>query len=964
MENQREKKGKLTSKVDIIIPYLNKELSERCISAILENSGVPQDQYTITSEFDSEKIGCPKMVKKLVDGSSNNLVMFLGEDTIPQKDFLKNALSAMEKLPDGWGLVSINDEVQDGNVFATHWLADKRLLPLIGGEFFCTEYEHNFCDSELSLRCRLIGRYIFAKDSVVEHNYYKPDFGVFNKDTDGRPTSARDMTDRSVFERRASRIIRESWKWKLDIPKILHLYWGKNKKLSFMKYMTVYSFNKFNPDWTIKIHYPKRTNFNESWYTPHQKSYHYVGEDCFSKLFDIPNVIGCEVDFDSDFTCAKDLPEVIRSDVYRLKLLSEEGGFWSDFDVLYIKPMGRASFNKHENKEVDAIIAYHYSSNRIGFLGGRPRSDGLYGRILDFYNHMKEKDLYETDGYQGFGRFLFDSYFIYSDQSKAEMKDRFGVDVLNMPVETVYPVLANRISLLYEKELDISKNTIGIHWYSGNRITSSFENTYEPQHIDGNKSNKIFSLMSSIYSDYPYKYSIVMSYIKRADQLYNTLKSYEYHYFSRSDYEIIIVEDTKNFKNEDEHTKLKNVISEFKNRFNITHITSNYENKYSPAPLLNEGVRCARGKYIVLTNPECFHEVDVLSGFDDSFLLNENLYLICSCKRIGGYPKRVDEFKNFEYSMLGWQHHSEENNSGLNFCSAISRHNYNLSGGFDENFARGIDYDDNDFRQTLFEMTIPIIYRDDLVVLHQRHTKADGNIRFDSDSELKQKNRKRYYRNRRKDFRLGIGIPHTEKTMNPYFFDSFVTMDKPDFVYMRPPFSGYFGMDEARNSLVTQAFDNGCSHLLMMDTDQTYQADTIPLLLRHNKPVVACLVHRRYPPFDPIMYEGEFGEYKHMPDEVCFSGELVRVDAVGCGCVLYDMEVFLKTKYPWFETHELENKKLVGEDIGFCKKLKDAGYKIYVDTSIKIEHITNMGVNRSFYELFKKVEGIKPLKGA
>ena len=44
--------------------------------------------------------------------------------------------------------------------------------------------------------------------------------------------------------------------WHLtNIPKIVHFYWG-NEKLSYLRYMSVYSFRKLNPDWKIKIHVP------------------------------------------------------------------------------------------------------------------------------------------------------------------------------------------------------------------------------------------------------------------------------------------------------------------------------------------------------------------------------------------------------------------------------------------------------------------------------------------------------------------------------------------------------------------------------------------------------------------------------------------------------------------------------------------------------------------------------------
>jgi hypothetical protein len=57
-----------------------------------------------------------------------------------------------------------------------------------------------------------------------------------------------------------------------------------------------------------------------------------------------------------------------------------------------------------------------------------------------------------------------------------------------------------------------------------------------------------------------------------------------------------------------------------------------------------------------------------------------------------------------------------------------------------------------------------------------------------------------------------------------------------------------------------QALVKRCTHLLMMDTDQTYPQDTITKLLSHDVTVCGAVIHRRYPPFEPILYrQGNFG---------------------------------------------------------------------------------------------------------
>lgn len=168
--------------VSIIIPVIRPEKAKRCIAAIKENAGIPewagppsgmtagQDYYEIVTEEDTKRMGVAKMVKRLTYKTRGEAVCFLGDDTIPQKDFLKNGLRAMAAIPEGWGLVSFNDNPNTTRS-AAHWIAHKKLLPFLEGEFFHTGYQHCFVDDELLIRCQEMNRYIYAYDAVLYHEH-------------------------------------------------------------------------------------------------------------------------------------------------------------------------------------------------------------------------------------------------------------------------------------------------------------------------------------------------------------------------------------------------------------------------------------------------------------------------------------------------------------------------------------------------------------------------------------------------------------------------------------------------------------------------------------------------------------------------------------------------------------------------------------------------------------------------
>lgn len=160
-------------KVSICIPTLGRpEKLERLLQSIKDNAGY--DNYEIIVEEDKpmpDNEGVPTVLKRAVDKSTGELVMFLGNDCIMEPNCVQEAVWAMAmNFPEMDGLIGLNDSYWKGEV-ATHWLASKKLLPMLDGEFFHTGYYHTGCDSELTSRCKAMGKYAWAEHAVVFHDH-------------------------------------------------------------------------------------------------------------------------------------------------------------------------------------------------------------------------------------------------------------------------------------------------------------------------------------------------------------------------------------------------------------------------------------------------------------------------------------------------------------------------------------------------------------------------------------------------------------------------------------------------------------------------------------------------------------------------------------------------------------------------------------------------------------------------
>ena len=76
------------------------------------------------------------------------------------------------------------------------------------------------------------------------------------------------------------------------------------------------------------------------------------------------------------------------------------------------------------------------------------------------------------------------------------------------------------------------------------------------------------------------------------------------------------------------------------------------------------------------------------------------------------------------------------------------------------------------------------------------------------------------------------------------------------------------------------------------------------------------------------------------------AGTLLEVGYVGFGLMLVKKKVMDALDYPWFQGWVWHYKdedghdcgECIGDDIGFCKRVKERGFKIYVDPAVQVGH--------------------------
>jgi len=217
------------------------------------------------------------------------------------------------------------------------------------------------------------------------------------------------------------------------------------------------------------------------------------------------------------------------------------------------------------------------------------------------------------------------------------------------------------------------------------------------------------------------KYSFLIPYFNRAGQFHNTLVSLAHHYFNRSDYEVIISEDQKNVVDEKAHKELMGIVDFFKNKINIKVIEIDIHT-WNPCIAFNRAAAASVGEYVIVTNPECFHQVNVLGGLDKEFENNPDSYVLCGCQTRKDCNLFIEKFEDLGGEEGIWFQHSVHRNAGFHFFGALSRKKWDSVGGFDEDFVHGTSFEDADFRNRIRRVNIPFILRDDLLTIHINHS--------------------------------------------------------------------------------------------------------------------------------------------------------------------------------------------------------------------------------------------------
>jgi len=150
----------------------------------------------------------------------------------------------------------------------------------------------------------------------------------------------------------------------------------------------------------------------------------------------------------------------------------------------------------------------------------------------------------------------------------------------------------------------------------------------------------------------------------------------------------------------------------------------------------------------------------------------------------------------------------------------------------------------------------------------------------------------------------------------------------------------------ARDKLAKEFLDSKCTHAIWIDSDMTWTPHDVQSLLTRNLPIVGGLACKKA--------DGEIRVASTLVAGAEIDGRgLVEAVATGMAFIVIHRGVFEHmvehygeeivytpggmTRYHLFP--EFEHGKFASEDTGFCYRARELGYKIMLDTNVRIGHV-------------------------
>ena len=197
-----------------------------------------------------------------------------------------------------------------------------------------------------------------------------------------------------------------------------------------------------------------------------------------------------------------------------------------------------------------------------------------------------------------------------------------------------------------------------------------------------------------------------------------------------------------------------------------------------------------------------------------------------------------------------------------------------------------------------------------------------------------------------------ILVPHTAYGIEPECARALDRLEERGFEVRREV---HGPIDFARSVMASKALDDGFEHLVWIDSDVEFDIDDVAKLVKHEIPVISGIYPKKgnraiasnlLPGTKQIVFGERGGVIEIAYAAAGFLYAHRRVYEAIARALSVCNESFGKPFVPYFMPmiHERDGKPwYLGEDFAFSERVRQAGFRVHADTTIRLRHYGRYG---------------------
>lgn len=160
----------------------------------------------------------------------------------------------------------------------------------------------------------------------------------------------------------------------------------------------------------------------------------------------------------------------------------------------------------------------------------------------------------------------------------------------------------------------------------------------------------------------------------------------------------------------------------------------------------------------------------------------------------------------------------------------------------------------------------------------------------------------------------------------------------------------------SRDALAKEALKIGAKYILWLDSDIVFAPDLMIRMINTIKEdtILTGVYYRRGKPYKPVIFDEleltengwKWSDCENLPDMP------FEIEGCGFGCVLMPTEAVAGVMLNFKQIFNPISG--IGEDLSFCWRVRQSGYKIICDPTLKVGHVGHMVIGEDFYNTYKE----------